>query len=205
MIDSSKWSVIEAGLKCVQGKSIVNSISLKEGEEEFLKKAKKIQSYGAAMIVMAFDEQGQAATKEDKIRICVRAYNLLMQHTSISPYDIIFDVNVLSVGTGIEEHNNYGRDFIEAIAEIKKSCPSVQFMGGISNVSFLLEAITLFVRLCTLFLYHAIKAGLNMGIVNAGLLVVYEEIEADLLTLVEDVILNRNPEATDRLISYAEK
>jgi 5-methyltetrahydrofolate--homocysteine methyltransferase len=206
MIDSSKWSVLEAGLRCIQGKSIVNSISLKEGENLFLEQASKCMRYGAAVVVMAFDEQGQAASKDDKIRICERAYNLLTKQLGMNPGDIIFDPNVLTVGTGIDEHNNYAVDFIEAVREIKRRCPGVRTSGGISNVSFSFRGNNR-VReaMHAAFLYHAIDAGLDMGIVNAGMLEVYEEIDKELLTYVEDVLLNRRPDATDRLVAYGEK
>ena len=205
MIDSSKWSVIEAGLRCIQGKGIVNSISLKEGEEKFIYYAKRVQRYGAAMVVMAFDEEGQAATKPEKVRICQRAYKLLTE-AGIEPTDIIFDPNILTVATGMEEHNNYAVDFIEAVREIKATCPGARCSGGVSNISFsfrgnnpVREAIH------GAFLYHAIRAGLDMGIVNAGMLEVYEEIDKELLVLVEDVLLNRRPDATERLVTYAER
>ncbi len=205
MIDSSKWEVIEQGLKCVQGKAIVNSISLKEGEEQFLEYARKIRNYGAATIVMAFDETGQADTAERKIEICTRSYNLLRDKLNFPPEDIIFDPNILAIATGIEEHNNYAVDFINAVGEIKKSLPHVRISGGVSNVSFsfrgnnpVREAIH------TVFLYHAIQKGMDMGIVNAGQLGVYDEIPKNLLTLVEDVVLNRTDDATDRLIEAAE-
>lgn len=206
MIDSSKWSVIEAALKCVQGKPIVNSISLKEGESEFLRQAELCLRYGAAVVVMAFDEQGQAATRADKVRICKRAYELLTKKVGMAPEDIIFDPNVLTVGTGIDEHNNYAVDFIEAVREIKHICPGVRTSGGISNVSFSFRGNNR-VReaMHAAFLYHAINAGLDMGIVNAGMLEVYEEIDPELLRHVEDVLLNRRPDATDRLISFGEK
>ncbi len=206
MVDSSKWSVIEAGLKCLQGKGIVNSISLKEGEEKFLDQAAAIQRYGAAVIVMAFDEKGQAAGKVDKIRICKRAYDLLREKLDFDPQDIIFDPNVLTVATGIEEHNSYGVDFIEAVREIKQVCPGVRVSGGISNVSFSFRGNNV-VReaMHAAFLYHGIKAGLDMGIVNAGMLAVYEDIEKELLERVEDILLNRRPDATERLVNYAER
>ena len=206
MIDSSKFSVIEEGLKCIQGKGIVNSISLKEGEEKFLEQAQKVLNYGAAAVVMAFDEDGQAATKEEKIRICKRAYTLLTQKVGMDPNDIIFDPNVLTVATGIEEHNNYAVDFIEAVREIKKQCPGAKTSGGISNISFSFRGNKV-VReaMHSAFLYHAIKAGLDMAIVNAGMLEVYENIDKELLIKVEDVLLNRNPEATEALIDYAEQ
>ena len=206
MIDSSKWSVLEAGLKCVQGRAIVNSISLKEGEEKFLHDARLCQSYGAAVVVMAFDEQGQAATKEDKVRICQRAYRLLTEVVGMRPDAIIFDPNVLTVATGMEEHANYAVDFIEAVREIKKTCPGARTSGGISNISFSFRGNNK-VReaMHAAFLYHAIKAGLDMGIVNAGMLEVYEEIEPELLEKVEDVLLNRRPDATERLIELADR
>lgn len=206
MIDSSKWSVLEAGLKCIQGKPIVNSISLKEGEEKFIEQAKKIKNYGAAVIVMAFDEQGQAATKEDKVRICVRAYDLLVHQVGFPVEDIIFDPNILTVATGIEEHNNYAVDFIEATREIKKLCPGAKVSGGLSNISFSFRGNNpVREAMHSVFLYHAIQAGLDMAIVNAGMLEVYEEINPELKELVEDVILNRRPDATERLIERAEK
>ncbi len=205
MVDSSKWSVIEAGLKCAQGKCIVNSISLKEGEEKFLEQASLVRKYGAAVIVMAFDEEGQAATKDDKIRICVRAYDLLREKLDFPPEDIIFDPNILTVATGIEEHNTYAVDFIEATREIKKRCPHARVSGGVSNISFSFRGNNV-VReaMHSAFLYHAIRAGLDMGIVNAGLLAVYEDIEPTLKGLVEDVLLNRTPDATEKLVDFAE-
>ncbi len=205
MIDSSKWSVLEAGLKCVQGKCIVNSISLKEGEEKFLEQATLVRRYGAAVIVMAFDEQGQAATKDDKIRICERAYKLLTESLNFPPEDIIFDPNILTVATGIEEHNTYAVDFIEATREIKKRCPYARVSGGVSNISFSFRGNNV-VReaMHSAFLYHAIQAGLDMGIVNAGLLAVYENIEPTLKEHVEDVLLNRSPDATEKLVELAE-
>ncbi len=206
MVDSSKWEVIEAGLKCIQGKAIVNSISLKEGEQEFIKHATLIKNYGAAVVVMAFDEKGQAATKEDKVRICKRAYDILVKEVNFNPYDIIFDPNVLTVATGIEEHNSYAIDFIEAVREIKSICKGALCSGGISNISFSFRGNNL-VReaMHSVFLYHAIKAGLDMGIVNAGMLEVYEEIKPELRQKVEDVILNRNPNATEELLDYADQ
>lgn len=205
MIDSSKWEVIEAGLKCVQGKSIVNSISLKEGEEAFIKHAKLCKRYGAAMIVMAFDTDGQADTAERKVQICHRAYKILTEQVGVPAQDIIFDPNIFAIGTGIEEHANYGIYFIDACREIKRLMPDVKISGGVSNVSFsfrgnnaIREAIH------SVFLYHAIKAGMDMGIVNAGMMEIYEDIPKELLTLVEDLLFNRNPEATDRLMEYAE-
>jgi len=206
MIDSSKWSVLEAGLQCVQGKAIVNSISLKEGEERFKEQARTIARYGAAMVVMAFDERGQAATLEDKVRISQRAFKILTEEVGVAPHDIIFDPNVLTVATGIEEHNSYAIDFIEAVREIKSTCPGCLTSGGISNVSFSFRGNNR-VReaMHAVFLYHAIKAGLDMGIVNAGMLEVYEQIEPELLKRVEDVILCRGADATEALIQYAER
>ena len=206
MIDSSKFTVIEAGLQCIQGKGVVNSISLKEGEEKFITEAKKVVEYGAAAVVMAFDEEGQAATKEDKVRICKRAYDLLTEKAGMDPNDIIFDPNVLTVATGIEEHNNYAVDFIEAVREIKKVCPGARTSGGISNISFSFRGNNV-VReaMHSAFLYHAIEAGLDMAIANAGMLEVYENIDKELLEKVEDVLLNRKPDATDILIDYAEQ
>ncbi|HDL16275.1 MAG TPA: methionine synthase, partial [Rhizobiales bacterium] len=206
MIDSSKWSVIEAGLKCVQGKGIVNSISMKEGEEPFLEQARKVLSYGAAVVVMAFDEEGQADTAERKISICERAYKLLTEEVCFPPEDIIFDPNIFAVATGIEEHNNYGVDFIEATRAIKEKLPYVHVSGGVSNLSFSFRGNNL-VReaMHSVFLYHAIAAGMDMGIVNAGQLAIYEDIEPELRTRVEDVILNRRDDATDRLLEAAER
>ena len=205
MVDSSKWVVIEAGLKCLQGKGLVNSISLKEGEERFREQAKTVLKYGAAVVVMAFDEQGQAATYQDKIRICERAYRILVQEVGFPPEDIVFDPNILTVGTGIEEHNNYAVDFIEATRWIKKNLPHAKVSGGVSNVSFgfrgnnpVREAMH------SAFLFHAIGAGMDMGIVNAGMLEVYEEIQPELKVLVEDVLLNRRPDATERLVAFGE-
>ena len=205
MIDSSKWSVIEAGLKCVQGKAIVNSISLKEGEEDFLDKARKVQSYGAGVVVMAFDETGQADTTERKVEICERAYRLLVDKIDFEPTDIIFDPNVLAIATGLEEHNDYAVNFIEATREIKQRCPGVKVSGGVSNLSFSFRGNNpVREAMHSVFLYHAIKAGMDMGIVNAGQLVVYEDIEPELFRHVDDVIFNRRPDATERLVSFAE-
>ncbi|WP_394848393.1 methionine synthase [Pendulispora brunnea] len=206
MIDSSKWAVIEAGLPCLQGKGIVNSISLKEGEDTFRKHARHILNYGAAVVVMAFDEQGQAATLQDKIRICERAYRILVDEVGFPAEDIIFDPNILTVATGIEEHNNYAVDFIEATRWIKKNLPHAKVSGGVSNISFSFRGNN-HVReaMHSAFLYHAIQAGLDMGIVNAGMLEVYEEIEPGLRELVEDVLLNRRPDATERLVDFGEK
>jgi 5-methyltetrahydrofolate--homocysteine methyltransferase len=205
MIDSSKWDVIEAGLKCVSGKPIVNSISMKEGVDQFLHHARLCMSYGAAVVVMAFDEVGQADTKERKVEICARAYDLLMG-IGFPPEDIIFDPNVFAVATGIEEHNNYGVDFIEACREIKARCPHVHISGGLSNLSFSFRGNEPVRRaMHSIFLYHAIPAGMDMGIVNAGQLDVYDTIDPELRTACEDVILNRDPEAGDRLVALAEK
>src|SRR4051812_31067660 len=206
MVDSSKWEVIEAGLKCLQGKGIVNSISLKEGEEKFRQNAATVLKYGAAVVVMAFDEQGQAATYEDKIRICERAYRILVDEMGFPPEDIIFDPNILTVATGMEEHNNYAVDFINATRWIKANLPHAKVSGGVSNISFSFRGNNK-VReaMHSAFLYHAIAAGLDMGIVNAGMLEVYEEIEPELKILVEDVLLNRRPDATERLVDFGEK
>ncbi len=205
MIDSSKWEVIEAGLKCVQGKPVVNSISMKEGEAQFLAQACKCLSYGAAIVVMAFDEVGQADTAARKIEICQRAYKLLTEEVGFPPEDIIFDPNIFAVATGIEEHNNYAVDFIEATREIRKTCPGVHVSGGLSNVSFSFRGNEPVRRaMHSVFLYHAIPAGLDMAIVNAGQLDIYDEIEPELRTRVEDVILNRRADATERLIEIAE-
>ncbi|HEY2505616.1 MAG TPA: methionine synthase [Streptosporangiaceae bacterium] len=205
MIDSSRWSVLEAGLKCVQGKAVVNSISLKEGEAEFLEHARAVRSYGAGVVVMAFDEQGQADTVERKVAICGRAYDLLIQQAGFDPTDIVFDPNVLAVATGIEEHNSYAKAFIDALPLIKARCPGVRTSGGISNLSFSFRGNDV-VReaMHSAFLFHAIRAGLDMGIVNAGQLVVYQDIQPELLELVEDVIFDRRQDATDRLVAFAE-
>jgi 5-methyltetrahydrofolate--homocysteine methyltransferase len=206
MIDSSKWTVLEAGLKCTQGKSIVNSISLKEGEASFLQQARRIRRYGAAVVVMAFDETGQADTVARKVEICERAYKLLVDQADYNPYDIIFDPNVLAIATGIKEHDDYAKNFIEATSLIKQRCPGVRISGGISNLSFsfrgndhVREAMN------AAFLYHAIKAGLDMGIVNAGQLAVYEDIESELREHIEDVLWNKRPDATERLVELAER
>lgn len=206
MIDSSKWEIIEAGLKCIQGKGIVNSISLKEGEEKFIEQAKLVRRYGAAVIVMAFDETGQADTRERKREICTRSYEILTEKVHFPPEDIIFDPNIFAVATGIEEHNNYAVDFIEATRDIKQALPHARVSGGVSNVSFsfrgnnpVREAIH------AVFLYHAIKAGMDMGIVNAGQLAIYDDLPAELREHVEDVILNRRDDATDRLLAIADK
>jgi len=206
MVDSSKWEVIEAGLKCLQGKGIVNSISLKEGEKKFRQNAAKVLKYGAAVVVMAFDEQGQAATYDDKIRVCERAYRILVDEVGFPPEDIIFDPNILTVATGMEEHNNYAVDFINATRWIKANLPHAKVSGGVSNISFSFRGNNK-VReaMHSAFLYHAITAGMDMGIVNAGMLEVYEEIDPELKELVEDVLLNRRPDATERLVDYGEK
>jgi 5-methyltetrahydrofolate--homocysteine methyltransferase len=205
MIDSSKWEVIEAGLKCLQGKGIVNSISLKEGEEKFRQNAATVLKYGAAVVVMAFDEQGQAATYEEKIRISERAYRILVDEVGFPPEDIIFDPNILTVATGMEEHNNYAVDYINATRWIKANLPHAKVSGGVSNISFSFRGNNK-VReaMHSAFLYHAIAAGMDMGIVNAGMLEVYEEIEPELKVMVEDVLLNRRPDATERLVEYGE-
>ncbi len=205
MIDSSKWSVIEAGLKCAQGKSIVNSISMKEGEKEFIRQAKLVKRYGAAAVVMAFDEEGQADTIERKVNICRRAYKILTERVNFPPEDIIFDPNIFAVATGIEEHNEYAINYIEATRQIKANCPGVKISGGVSNISFSYRGNNA-VReaMHSAFLYHAIKAGMDMGIVNAGMIEVYGEIPKDLLQKVEDVLFNRSPDATEALTEYAE-
>jgi 5-methyltetrahydrofolate--homocysteine methyltransferase len=205
MIDSSKWEVIEAGLKCLQGKGIVNSISLKEGEDKFRQHAAAILKYGAAVVVMAFDEHGQAANYEDKIRVCERAYRILVDQVGFPPEDIIFDPNILTIATGMEEHNNYAVDYINATRWIKVNLPFTKVSGGVSNISFSFRGNNI-VReaIHSAFLYHAITAGMDMGIVNAGMLEVYEEIEPELKVLVEDVLLNRRPDATERLVEYGE-
>jgi 5-methyltetrahydrofolate--homocysteine methyltransferase len=205
MVDSSRWSVLEAGLKCVQGKGVVNSISLKEGEEQFLAQARLIRDYGAGVVVMAFDEQGQADTVERKVSICGRAYDLLTQQAGFPAEDIVFDPNVLAVATGMSEHNGYAKAFIDALPLIKQRCPGARTSGGISNLSFSFRGNDI-VReaMHSAFLFYAVRAGLDMGIVNAGQLAVYQDIPADLLELVEDVLFDRRPDATDRLVSFAE-
>jgi 5-methyltetrahydrofolate--homocysteine methyltransferase len=205
MIDSSKWSVIEAGLKCSAGKPVVNSISLKEGEDAFLHHARLVRRYGAAVVVMAFDEQGQATTIDEKVRICARAYDLLTDRIGFPPQDIFFDPNILTVATGIEEHNRYAINFIEATRRIKQRCPLAKVSGGVSNISFSFRGNDV-VReaMHSAFLYHAIAAGMDMGIVNAGQLAVYQEIPPDLLELVEDVLFDRRPDATERLVTFAD-
>ncbi|MCU0445999.1 MAG: methionine synthase [Microscillaceae bacterium] len=206
MIDSSKWSVIEAGLKCVQGKAIVNSISLKEGEEDFIKKAQLIKRYGAATVVMAFDERGQADSYQRRIEICERAYRILVDKVHFPAEDIIFDPNILTVATGIEEHNNYAVDFINATRWIKENLPYAKVSGGVSNISFSFRGNDkIREAMHSAFLYHAIKAGMDMGIVNAGMIEVYDDIPKDMLELIEDVLLNRRPDATERLVDFAEK
>ena len=206
MMDSSKWEILEAGLKCIQGKPVVNSISMKEGEAEFIRQARLVRRYGAAAIVMAFDEQGQADTEARKFAICQRAYRILTEQVGFPPQDIIFDPNIFAVATGIEEHNNYAVDFIDATRRIKTELPYALISGGVSNVSFsfrgnnpVREAIH------SVFLYHAIQAGMDMGIVNAGQLAIYEEIPLELRERVEDVILNRRPDATERLLEIADQ
>jgi 5-methyltetrahydrofolate--homocysteine methyltransferase len=206
MIDSSKWSVIEAGLKCVQGKPVVNSISLKEGEDDFLAKARLVRGYGAGVVVMAFDEKGQADTIARKVEICQRAYRLLTERVGFDPTDIIFDPNILAIATGLEEHNEYAINFIEATRIIKETCPGVKVSGGVSNLSFSFRGNEV-VReaIHSAFLYHAIRAGMDMGIVNAGQLIVYEDIPKDLLEHVEDLLFNRRPDATERMIEFASR
>ena len=206
MVDSSKWEILEAGLKCLQGKGIVNSISMKEGEERFIEQARIIRRYGAAVVVMAFDQQGQAATYDDKTRICARAYRVLVDQVGFPPEDIIFDPNILTVATGIEEHNNYAVDFINATRWIKENLPHAKVSGGVSNISFSFRGNNV-VReaMHSVFLYHATRAGMDMGIVNAGMLEVYDEIPPDLLERVEDVILNRREDGTERLLELAEQ
>jgi 5-methyltetrahydrofolate--homocysteine methyltransferase len=205
MIDSSKWDVIEAGLKCVQGKPVVNSISLKEGESEFLRQARLVRRYGAAAVVMAFDEQGQADTFRRRVEVCRRAYELLARKADFPPEDIVFDPNVFAIATGIAEHDNYAVDFIDATRWIRQHLPHAKVSGGISNVSFSFrgnEPVRAAIH--TVFLYHAIRAGLTMGIVNAGQLGVYDELDPELRERVEDVVLNRRRDATERLVAFAE-
>jgi len=206
MIDSSKWSVLEAGLKCLQGRGIVNSLSLKDGEPEFLRRAQLVRRYGAAAVVMAFDEQGQAADRDARVRICTRAYRLLVGRLGFPPAEIIFDPNILTVATGMEEHNNYAVDFFAAVRAIKETLPGAKVSGGVSNVSFSFRGNNpVREAMHAAFLYHAINAGLDMAIVNAGMLGVYQEIPADLLERIEDVLLNRRADATERLVSFAEQ
>ncbi len=206
MIDSSKWEVIEAGLKCVQGKAVVNSISMKEGEEAFIHHAKLVRAYGAAVVVMAFDETGQADTEARKIEICTRAYKILTEQVGFAPEDIIFDPNIFAVATGIEEHNNYGVDFIEATRKIMATLPHVHVSGGVSNLSFSFRGNEpVREAMHAVFLYHAIQAGMDMGIVNAGQLAVYDAIDPELREACEDVVLNRRSDATERLLEIAER
>ena len=202
MVDSSRWSVIEAGLKCVQGKGVVNSLSLKEGEEDFLAKARTVRRYGAGVVVMAFDEQGQADTADRKVEICERAYRLLVDEVGFKPEDIVFDPNILAIATGMEEHADFAKAFIEAVPRIKERCPGAKISGGVSNLSFSFRGNEV-VReaIHSVFLYHAIQAGLDMGIVNAGQLAVYEDIPPDLLEHVDDIVFNRRPDATERMVS----
>ncbi|RDS81068.1 methionine synthase [Dyella psychrodurans] len=205
MVDSSKWTVIEAGLRCLQGKGVVNSISMKEGEDVFLEHARKVQQYGAAVVVMAFDEQGQADTCERKVEICSRAYKVLTEELDFPPEDIIFDPNIFAIATGIEEHNNYAVDFIEATRELKKRFPLSHISGGVSNVSFSFRGNnTVREAIHSVFLYHAIKAGMDMGIVNAGALTIYDDVPEELRERVEDVVLNRRSDATERLLEIAD-
>jgi 5-methyltetrahydrofolate--homocysteine methyltransferase len=206
MIDSSKWEVIEAGLKCIQGKAIVNSISLKEGEKDFLNQAEKVKSYGCAVVVMAFDEEGQADNTERKYNICKRAYKLLVEKINFKPEDIIFDPNIFAVATGIDEHNNYALDFFEATKLIKSNLPYAKVSGGLSNVSFSFRGnnqVREAMHSC--FLYHAIKYGLDMAIVNAGQITIYEQIPKDLKRAIEDVLFNKSNHATDNLIEVSKK
>ncbi|MET0755295.1 MAG: dihydropteroate synthase, partial [Pseudoxanthomonas sp.] len=206
MVDSSKWSVIEAGLKCLQGKSVVNSISLKEGEEAFIEHARKVLRYGAAAVVMAFDEDGQADTCARKVEICTRAYKVLTEQVGFPPEDIIFDPNIFAIATGIEEHDNYAVDFIEATRIIRQTLPHCHVSGGVSNVSFSFrgnEPVRQAIH--SVFLYHAIKAGMDMGIVNAGGMPIYDDLEPDLRERVEDVVLNRRKDSTERLLEIAER
>ena len=204
MVDSSKWTVIEAGLKCLQGKGVVNSISLKEGEEQFLEQARKVMSYGAAAVVMAFDEEGQADTCERKVAICTRAYRTLTEKLDFPPQDIIFDPNIFAIATGIEEHNNYAVDFIEATRIIRQTLPHCHISGGVSNVSFSFrgnEPVRAAIH--AVFLYHAIRAGMDMGIVNAGALPIVDELDPELRERVDDIVLNRRADATERLLEFA--
>jgi hypothetical protein len=206
MIDSSKWSVIEAGLKCVQGKPIVNSISLKEGEEAFVAHAEKVRRYGAAVVVMAFDEQGQAETAERKLSICRRAYDILVTKVGFPPEDIIFDPNIFAVATGIEEHNDYGRAYIDATTRIRQALPFVHVSGGVSNFSFSFRGNDR-VReaMHSVFLYHAIAAGMDLGIINAGQIAVYDDLDRELREACEDVVLNRRTDAAERLLALAQR
>src|SRR5690349_14769976 len=206
VVDSSKWSVIQAGLEQLQGKAVVNSISLKEGEEEFVRQATLVRRHGAAVIVMAFDEQGQADTVERKVSICARAYRILTERVGFPPQDIIFDPNIFAIATGIEEHDVYAVAFIEAVKRIKAELPHARISGGVSNVSFSFrgnEPVRQAIH--AVFLYHAIRAGMDMGIVNAGALPIYDDIDAELRERVEDVVLNRRRDATERLLEIAER
>merc|ERR1719331_1420739 len=209
MIDSSKFHIVEAGLKCCQGKCIVNSISLKEGEEEFIKKAQLVKRYGAAVVVMAFDEVGQAATYDDKIRICKRAYDLMVgPQVGFPPHDIIFDPNILTIATGLEEHNNYGMDFINACEWITTNLPGAKISGGVSNLSFGFRGLTaLRESIHAVFLYHAIKVGMTMGIVNAGAMPIYTDIEPKMLEHVDAVVLNKSEDGghVERILQFAEE
>ena len=206
MVDSSKWSIIEAGLKCVQGRAVVNSISLKEGEDAFVHHAKLVRRYGAAVVVMAFDEKGQADTAQRKFEICKRSYDILTGKVGFEPHDIIFDPNIFAVATGIEEHNEYAKAFIEATRMIRENLPGCHVSGGLSNVSFAFRGNEPVRRaMHSVFLYHAIRNGMDMGIVNAGQITIYEEIPEELRERVEDVILNRRADATDRLLEIAEQ
>ncbi|MBZ0124198.1 MAG: dihydropteroate synthase, partial [Roseovarius sp.] len=206
MIDSSKWSVIEAGLRCIQGKGVVNSISLKEGEAPFIEQAELVRRYGAAVVVMAFDEDGQADSIERKVNICRRCYEILTKKVGLAPQDIIFDPNIFAVATGIEEHNEYGRAFIEAARQIREKCPAAHVSGGVSNLSFSFRGNEpVREAMHSVFLYHAIAAGMDMGIVNAGQLAIYEDIDPELREACEDVVLNRREEGTERLLELAER
>src|SRR5207344_3228243 len=206
MVDSSKFSVIEAGLKCLQGKSVVNSISLKEGEEAFIDHARTVRRYGAAVVVMAFDEKGQADTIERKVAICKRAYDILVNKVGFPPEDIIFDPNIFAVASGMQEHNAYGVAFIEAARAIRRTLPHVHVSGGVSNLSFSFRGNErLREAMHSVFLYHAIKAGMDMGIVNAGQMAVYDDLDPELREACEDVVLNRRPDASERLLALADK
>src|SRR5436305_5458601 len=206
MIDSSKFRIIEAGLKCVQGKAVVNSISMKEGEAEFIKHAKVVRRQGAAVVVMAFDEKGQADTYERKIAICQRAYDILVNQVGFPPQDIIFDPNIFAIATGIEEHNNYGVDFIEATRWIRQNLPGVHISGGVSNLSFSFRGNEpVREAMHSVFLYHAIQAGMDLGIVNAGQMAVYDDLDPELREACEDVVLNRREDASERLLAIAQR
>src|SRR5207245_2332654 len=205
-VDSARWEALEAGLQNLQGKGIVNSISSKEGEAEFLAQARLIRRYGAAVVVMAFDEQGQADAADRRVAICARAYRLLTEQAGFPPEDIIFDPNIFAVGTGIEEHNNYAIAYLEAVRRIKETLPGALVSGGVSNLSFAFRgSATVREAMHSAFLYHAVKAGMDMGIVNPGQLAVYEDIPPDVLVAVEDVLFNRRPDATERLTKVAER